>query len=409
MLNKMNIPWRWLPAIYFFGLITIPGMTELGLLILALVGLVVLLRRESRTSIGWTSTDGYLSLAFASVCLFKVLSMLWANDAGLALRNAMWHIHFLLWPLVLVGLYKCGASQRDIDKGISLSLLLVAIWYLAGVATGWGWLDFEDAGTTHPGVLAQVTMVLGIWALLALTRPELDAGTDRLWHVLGAFAAPVVLIASSRRLELLGYLFLLPLFLLIRYRAKVSTLRLALGLVLFVALTALLVYLRWEKFRLGFNEVNLYLTARELHPEIVLSSWGARLEMYRVGIQGFLDHPFLGMSAGVRPYLMTEYNIPDPKDFGHRHFHSQLLQTLIEGGLLGLFAMVCVMAYSIRKLIVKAWFVAREPALWALALYLGYVIEGAFSAALTYGEANALFVVASAWLWLQIRKNTIRK
>lgn len=393
----------WLPVTYFFGLITIPGMTELGLLILALLGAWAWLQHETRQSFKWTPKDVSLSFAFASVFLFKVLSMLWADNPMLALRNAGWHIHFLLWPLVMLGFYKCGAAQRYIDRGISLSLLLVAIWYLAGVATGWNWLAFEDAGTTHPGVLAQLTLVLGIWVLLAWTRPSAVGGIDRLWHVLGVCAAPVVLIASNRRLELLGYLLLVPLFLLIRYRAKVSTLRLAMGLLLFVALAVVLVYLRWEKFRIGFNEVNLYFTARELHPEIVLSSWGARLEMYRIGIQGFWDHPFLGMSAGVRPYLMTEYHQLSRQDFGHRHFHSQLLQTLIEGGLLGLLAMVCVMLHSIRELIVKSWHTAREPALLALALFMGYVIEGAFSAALTYGEANGFFVVASAWLWLQIR------
>ncbi|WP_158272863.1 O-antigen ligase [Limnohabitans sp. T6-5] len=331
--------------------------------------------------------------------------MLWANEPGLALRNALWHVHFLLWPLALLGLHKCGALQKYIDRGISLSLMIVALWFLVGAATGWPWLAFEDAGTTHPGILAQETLVLGIWMLLALTRPVEAGGTDRMWHVLGVCAAPVVLIASGRRLELLGYLMLLPLFLLIRFRSKVSTLRLVLALLVFVAVAAALVYVRREKFLLGFSELSQYFAERELRPEVVLSSWGARLEMYRVGIMGFLDHPILGMSAGVRPYLLTEYNILSRQDFGHRHFHSQLLQTLIEGGLLGLVLMVSVMVHSIRLLIIKAWSVAREPALLALALYLGYMIEGAFSAALTYGEANAMFVVASAWLWLQIRKS----
>lgn len=404
MLNVQKM-WLRFPVVYFGGLILVPGLAEGGLLVLALWGMWACWVPSRRASLPWgLSSDKWLSLAFMSVFLFKLVSAVWAQDPSLAVRNAFWHIHFLLWPLVFCGLAQCNVEQKWVDKGIGFSLLVVAAWYLGFVLTGWSWLAFEDAGTTHPGVLAQVTLVLGVWALLALTRPVEAGGSDRVFHAFAALAAPVVLVASGRRLELMGYLLLVPLFLALRFRQRMSPMRWLVGGVMFLALAGLMVYARWEKFELGLSELNRYAAERAVNPDVLLTSWGARLEMYRVGLLAFGDHPWLGLSAGVRPYLLTEYHSLSREVFGHRHFHSQLLQTLVEGGLVGLAVMLTVLVYSIRVLIIKPWAAAREPALLALALVLGFMIEGAFSAALTYGEANALFVVASAWLWLKIRE-----
>lgn len=89
--------------------------------------------------------------------------------------------------------------------------------------------------------------------------------------------------------------------------------------------------------------------------------------------------------------------------FGHRHFHSHLMQTAVEGGLLGLLVWGAAMAYSTRTLIVKAWNAQRENALLAASLLLAYALEGAASAALVYDKPNALLVVMSCWVWLQTR------
>ncbi len=397
----------WLPVVYFFGLITIPGMAELGLLLLALVGGWCLWRPGLHSTTGTLSrTDLWMTLAMASVFLFKLLTLLWTDSVSLTIRNALWHLHFLLWPLVALALVRCKAHLQNVEAGIALAMMLVAGWYLLWVATGWPVLAFEDAGTTHPGVLAQVTLVLGIWLLLAATRPEtadLDAQC-RLLLFVGALAAPVVLVASGRRLELLGYVMLAPAFAAYRYRAIMTRARWVGSVMLVLGLMAALLYLRWEKFALGFSELHRYFNMTGQDREVIVSSWGARLEMYRVGIHGFLDHPWLGMSAGARPYLMEAYGVLGREDFGHRHFHSQLLQTLVEGGLLGLLAMLLVLGYTVRHLIVRVWRKHHEEALIALALYLSYAVEGAFSAALTYGEANAMFVVLTALLWTRMRK-----
>lgn len=397
---------KFLPPLYFLGVILLPGATELGALLLALLGLWGLLRWRVSGLRGfeWSAVDSRLSLAFASVFLFKCLSMLWAEEPSLALSNALWHLHFLLWPLVLLGLHRCGSVRTDVERAVAAGLVAVAAWFVVFKLSGGRWLPFEDAGSSNLGVLAQMTLFLGTWNLLALTRPgERLQSADGAFKAVAFVAAWVVMIASTRRLELLGLLLVTATVLVYRLRSRLTVWRLLWVVLAVLALTGLMVYLRWEKFATGFAELFNYFELRGKDPQVVLSSWGARLEMYRVGWLGFMDHPWWGMSAGARPFLMQAYGAPGEDVFGHRHFHSEILQTLVEGGLLWLMVLLASVAYAVRQMIIRPWVDQRELALLALGLLGAYAIEGVFSAALIYGEANGVFVVASAWVWQQLR------
>ena len=84
------------------------------------------------------------------------------------------------------------------------------------------------------------------------------------------------------------------------------------------------------------------------------------------------------------------------------------MQTLVEGGLLGLMVLVLTLAYSIRALILKPWKRQHETALLGAALLAAYVAEGTASATLHYDKANALLVVMSCWVWLQVRSDRLK-
>lgn len=403
---------KFLPPLYFLGVILIPGATEFGVLVFALLGLAGLLRWRSPLAMGfqWQWVDSTVSLAFASVFLFKFLSMLWADQPRLALSNALWHLHFLFWPLVLLGLQRCHAAQKDVERAVAAGLVAVALWFLVFKLSGERLLPFEDAGSSNLGVLAQMALFLGAWNLLALSRPGVSLrSADGQLKVAGFIAAWVVLVASTRRLELLGLLLITAAVLAYRMRSRLTLGRLLLLALGVSALTGLMVYLRWEKFAIGFSELSDYFELRGTDPQVVLSSWGARLEMYRVGWLGFMDHPWVGMSAGARPYLMQMYGAPGEDVFGHRHFHSEYLQTLVEGGVMWFLLLASAVMYAVRQMVIKPWGQARELALLALGLLCAYAIEGVFSAALIYGEANGVFVVASAWLWLQLRQQGLAR
>lgn len=386
---------------FFFAILM--GSPVVGLLVFSGLGMVAAWQQwrtpERADAWTWTPTDRWLALSFMSIFLFKLLSVAWSEQPRLALSNAGWHLYFLFWPLVLMGLNRCRTTQAQADQAIAAGLIFVALWRLCFALTDWAPID---PGSANLGILAQLVMTIGTWNLLAATRPGPHAG--RKLHILAVPATLVVLILSTRRLELLGFMALSLAILVWRYRQHYTPWRAVMGTIIFVALLAMLVALRWEKFALGIAQIQGYMEHGASTPNFELNSWGLRLEMWRVGWAAFCDHPWLGISASARPSDLQMYGAPPAEAFGPRHFHMHLMQTIVEGGLLGLLLLVTTLIYSTREMIIKPFRSQPETAMLAATLLGSYVIEGLASATLIYDKPNALLVVMSVWLWVQLRR-----
>ncbi len=350
----------------------------------------------------WSAQDGWIALSFMSIVLFKLLSVSWSEQPRLALTNAGWHLYFLFWPVVLLGIDRCKTTQAKIDNAIASGLIFVALWRGMHAITG---LTALHPGSAGVGLLAQLAMIMGSWNLLALTRTD---NTPRHWRTVQAMAlisTLIILVVSTRRQELFEFIFLSTGILAYRYRNYYTPWRAVLGTLLMLALLTLLIAIRWEKFAIGFQEIQDYIDHGTKNIES--SSWGARLEMWRVGWAAFCDNPWLGLSASARPLGLQIYGAPPLEVFGHRHFHQQFLQTLVEGGLLGLAVLLLSLCYSIREMIIKPFKTQPEISLLSAALLGSYFMEGLVSAALVYDKPNAVLVITSAWLWVQIRRSQV--
>ncbi len=398
----------WLPPLFFFAVLM--GSPVPGFLVFMLIGMVFAWQSwrqpQAAGAFQWTRQDSWLALTFASIPLFKAVTMLWTPAPWLALQNAFWHAYYLFWPLVLLGLHRCRGSQQQVDRALALGLITTALWRLGYEWTQWAWLY---PGGANLGILAQLAMTAGVWNLLALTRPGITEPRAWRWtQAVAVLATIVVLVLSTRRLELLGFGALSVMVLGWRARHWLTPVRAIAGVVVAILLLAGLVYLRWDKFALGFEQIAQYRIHGANTENFTVNSWGIRLELWRVSLAAFLDHPWLGISASARPFGMQAWGAPPQELFNHRHFHSHLLQTLVEGGLLGLMVLVLTLAYSIRALILKPWKRQHETALLGAALLAAYVAEGTASATLHYDKANALLVVMSCWVWLQVRSDRLK-
>jgi O-antigen ligase len=395
-----------LPVLFFFAVLM--GSPVVGVLAFTLLGLVAAWQAsrhpEHASHWTWQTSDRWLALSFMSVFIFKVITTAWSSHPALALGNAAWHLAFLLWPLVLLGLNRCQTTQEQIDQANAAGLVFVAAWRLAFDTTGWSPID---PGNANLGILAQLTMTMGAWNLLALTRPSQTRRTQRTLQALGLLGTLTILILSTRRLELLGFIALSAGILGYRLRRHYTPWRAIGGAVVVLGLLALLVAIRWDKFALGIAQIQGYMVHGANTPNFEINSWGLRLEMWRVGWAAFCDHPWLGISASARPSDLQMYGAPPAEAFGHRHFHMHLMQTVVEGGLLGLLLLVTTLAYSTREMIIKPFRSQPETALLAAALLSSYVMEGLASATLIYDKPNALLVVMSAWVWIQLRRQRL--
>ena len=391
-----------LPALFFFAVLM--GSPVIGFLLFTLLGLVHLgkirFASHARNAFEWTRQDAWLALSFVSIPLFKMLSALWSTQPELAFENAAWHAYFLFWPLVLMGIHHCQSNVLWAERSLALGLIAYGL-YAIGIQLSGG--AILDPDRQNVGVLAQLAMALGGWNLLMLTRPGPMPGLWRGIHAVALVATLVALLSSTRRLELLGFMALAGLILLWRLRSRLNRVRALSPSALLLLLAGFLLYLRREKFMLGLQELQSYMAFYETDIAVKLTSWGARLEMWRTGLSAFADQPWLGLSAQARPSGMQAWGAPPAEVFGHRHFHSHLIQTLVEGGLVGLLVMVSSLGISIRLLITGPWRRQTEVSLLGLALLMAYAMEGSFSAALFYDKPNSYLVVATAWLWLRLR------
>ncbi len=125
------------------------------------------------------------------------------------------------------------------------------------------------------------------------------------------------------------------------------------------------------------HEASQFMALRQTDITVTQTSIGGRLEMYCLAFMAFLDKLWLGWGAGIQPHQLAQFGSPAPEMFTHRHFHSEHLQTLVEGS--------------------KIW------ALLAAVVMMAYALEGLFSSALVYGPSNGLLVLCTAWIWCQLR------
>lgn len=396
----------WLVPLFFFAVLM--GSPVPGFLVFTGLGVVhawqSLHRPQTENAFQWTREDSWLALSFMSIPLFKALSALWSVEPRLALMNAVAHLYFIFWPLVLVGVHKCkGTSQNEVNHAIALGLITVTLWRVAFQITQLSWLDH---GSPNRGILAQLALVAGSWNLLALTRPVGPSHPWRLIYLIAAICTFALIVLTERRLELIGFVLLATGILVWRWRSKLTALRLVGLLVAACALLGVLIYLRWEIFSKGVGELSLYFNSNIGQASFVNNSWGSRLEMWRLGLAAFLDHPWLGIGASAQPSSMQTWGGPPAESFGHRHFHGQWLQILVEGGLLGVVVTVLSVSWIVGKLILQPLKSQENIALMGATLIGAYMIEGIASAALHYDKPNAFMVVASAWLWHYARCQT---
>lgn len=394
---------HWLVPLFFFGVLM--GSPVPGFLAFMLIGLWHAWQSwrqpHSDVAFRWTREDTWLALCFMSIPIFKLTTLLWSEDTRLALQNVGWHLYFIFWPLILLGLHRCKDDRHITEKSLAIGLICFGLYALAIEVQG---QPLHSPGVrANVGILAQLVMAAGIWNFAILTRPGI-AAKWRAVHLAAALSAFVVLVFTTRRLELLGLTALIALISIYRLRNNLNFFRTALLLLGLMGTVALLIFFRLEKFQQGLTELHLFFFERDKYPEIIYTSWGARLEMWRTAWEAFAHNPWLGIGASARPYAMAIWGGPsDPVGFGHRHFHSHLVQTMVEGGIAGLCVMLASLYTSSRLLIAKAWARHRELALLALCLLGAYVIEGLASATLQYDKANAYLVVSSAWLWGHIK------
>jgi O-antigen ligase len=401
---------HFLISLYFLLYLLVRHASELGVFVFALLGLVVLIvpsmRLHALSSIsGWQRRDSWMALSLTSVFIFKLLSSLWSASPSLGLNNAVWHAHFAVWPLVVLAMLYCKPKLNQALGALSVSLLITGAWMFYAILagkSGYYPLIFK----INVGVLAELVLVCASLLLVAATTPSDTKKNAWRWiYLLGAIGAFIILYSTGRRTEWIAFFIVLGSLALWHLRSSLTLGRALLVFFAFVVMVGILFYLRQERLILAYREIVQYFAVLGKDSSALATSVGARLEMYRLGLTVFWHNPIFGLGSGVRPFLLQAYGGLSEAQLPHRHFHSEFLQVLVEGGLAWAGALLAAIVYWFKKAVFGAWY--KSPLLASLAAYLSisFMLAGSVSAGLIYGPANATFVMFSALIWVCIRQS----
>lgn len=332
--------------------------------------------------------------------------MVWAEYSGEALDNAFNHLHFLLWPLLVLFMQKAGARLSEVESALAFTLVVLAGWYLAqrfGVSTAPS-SDRFQAGVGSTGMLSTVLAFFVLWLVAAATRPR-QANRTRWLLGMGALGGLVALYGTQARTELLGVALGLTGLVLFRWPErwifKAGTVS------MFVALICafLAIYAAKDRFTVIQDEAFAYFAGPEQRRQAVHTSVGARLEMSRVAWEGVKERPLLGWGAGLRPRHLQQYATDPGYTMPYSNFHNLFLQSLLEIGVLGSVVSLGLAFWLFRETV---WRVLqgkqRELGLLSLLLWFSYFWKSLANATFGYGLPNAVFVLFSAWFWVESRR-----
>lgn len=326
---------------FFASILTLPLCGEANLLVSMLAALVLLLRNAPLRGVKERlATDFWIcALAIGSIVIAKGISWFWSIAPAYTLDSTVNHLHFLLWvPLVLLF---CRA--RDPLKSMLLGTRTAIVGLVAWSAYFWWrngielhpWIRLE-AGAQNPGVLGQLATVFVLW--MGWKWKQTPNWGNLLW--VGAAVCPVI--AAGGR----SHIVVMVIGLALIAAMAVWHIRRSMGWHVSMVLVGLSFVMGMgqalePRMLQAWQEVQSY---QRDSATAVGSSVGNRIGLYHVAIQALPDSPWVGFGAGTSRAVVERYS-PFAAQFAViRHYHQQLIQVVMETGVLGLLACMTALA-----------------------------------------------------------------
>jgi O-antigen ligase len=285
---------------------------------------------------GWSGLQRHLTeirpvlVAFAATLLLALLLGLLSGDGRL--RDLEKPFRMLAAATVMLTVLACRPSRK-------------ALWWglIAGAVAGAVFIGYQrwGLGLERPGgLINSITFgdIMLCMALMCLAGTLDFAGRSAIWPGLGALAGLIGSIASGTRGGWVAIIFAA--VLLVRY-GHVLRGRLRKGLALLALALVVSTYFipqtgARERIDEGISDVQQYFNGGPSYTSV-----GIRLELWRSALQLIGRHPLLGASIPTVKREMEELvhsGRAHPYVLEFEHFHNDILQALVFGGVAGLLA-----------------------------------------------------------------------
>jgi O-antigen ligase len=394
--------------------ILIPLGGEITILVLTLLGGFLAIQAirstpaDAHRNFIWSRADTLLALCMASMFALQLLSVLWAEWPRQAASSALKHLHFLVWPLVMLALSQSRQTVAVSSWSLVITLLVCAAWMLlSGQTLGWKHERFE-AAAQNASVFGRIVAFYGLWALLLASTLQ---KSDRVGHpprgllLLATFAALLLVLSTGNRIETVAYLLMAFIFItwrMLQWRGWKMVWGMGLGLLL---LTAAVAYSIGDRVENAAQEARSYFSDSEPKEQDLQTSIGIRLEIYYMASRAIAEKPILGWGAGSRPQNFRRLSHHPDKVQPHTHLHSQYLQTLTDVGFVGALIVLGFVLTTVFVTVIRAWKKKHHEIAALFAALIGIqLLCGVFNPAFSQGLSNSVFVMMMALLWVMLRQ-----
>jgi O-antigen ligase len=395
--------------------ILIPLGGEAVMLLLTAVGVWLLIKKYmqrkggSNQDMPWRRGDTILAICMASMFVLQLISVLWAQWPRQALASAFKHLHFLMWPTVMVVLSMSRRTTVVASWSLVFALLACACWILFMVATvGWQGMGRFEAAAQNPSVFGRIVAFYGLWALLLASAPRvIEAhGVPPQWLLAMASLAGLLLVVSSgNRIELVAYVILILIVVVWRMLQRGQwhvVWGMGVGVLLAVVFAAQSIGIRLDQ---GMQEVRSYFAQSTPKVQDMETSVGLRIEIYYIATRAISERPWFGWGAGSRPQNFRRLSHYPEHLPTRTHLHSQYLQTLTDVGIVGSIVALLATLAAIWATVIRPWKAGHREMAALFACLIGlHLASGVFNPAFSQGLSNSVFVMMMALLWVMLRQ-----
>lgn len=369
--------------------VSIAGINIAAAVLTALVLQDALFSRRLR----WEALSQPAMNALLLYCAAGLFASLAGKDPSRSLSffakdlHKVWILGLLLAALSLA---PTPQAYKPLAAGFAL-VILAGLWQVATQTTG-GDAWVRAHAFVHPVTFGEQMVLALLGGLCFWNLPE--PGTSRWARSLPASflaAAGLALILNQTRSALLG--------LAAGFLALAAVDKRLRRYAAWAAAVGLAVVLLWELMPTGgrslremFGQGTLWLPDGKLNPHL------ARLGLWKVAIEAFLDNPWTGVGPGnYRSVFMLYFHGGIDGENVWSSAHNLYLHQLAERGLLGLGAL----AWALFALAAQAWRRARANpnpwTLWAWASMAAFLVMNLTEVAFQNEQMTTLLLFAWAW------------
>ena len=263
---------------------------------------------------------------------------------------------FLIMFFIFGALFPLNFTRSQVMTYLAIALLLVSLAVDIQILT----MGFSPGGSvigTNKNKVLGISSALTICCLGSLLfEGEKYNKKNKLLITVSVIASMSAIILAEVRTAILPFLALIP-FVCFFKRKDIK------AIILVIALAVLLLALSFLTGRMQQGIVDL----QQYETGVTMTSWGLRLEMWKLAFEAFWDAPFFGW--GKEPYdaMAAAGHVMNIPNFKFYHFHNDFVNALTAGGL---FEVICWLT-TIILMARKSW---KDPA--ALCLLLGVLAAG---------------------------------